>query len=214
MPPSSGGEAPGEITCGEAFAVLPFGNSTTIETLTYAAARRRADERLPAAVRRLDGGTGRTPQFSGLWVEFHCNGTVPVIDNVWLAPAGPAADAPRRSGPATPSASSPTTSCSRGGDGYTALTGGTDVLQTGDLLLDVLIEYIGDNSPDHGAPAGRAPGRSADPLAATGAMARHHLRHGPRRPVDADCLVQGHFLRSRFARHRAVAPHRSKEGHT
>ena len=34
-----------------------------------------------------------------------------------------------------------------GGDGYTALTGGTNVLQTGDLLLDVVIEYIKANSP-------------------------------------------------------------------
>ena len=34
-----------------------------------------------------------------------------------------------------------------GGDGYTALTGGTDVLQPGDALLDVVIDYIGANSP-------------------------------------------------------------------
>ena len=34
-----------------------------------------------------------------------------------------------------------------GGDGYTAFAGGTNVLQTGDLLLDVVIEYIGANSP-------------------------------------------------------------------
>ena len=34
-----------------------------------------------------------------------------------------------------------------GGDGYTALTGGTNVKQTGDLLLDVAIEYIKANSP-------------------------------------------------------------------
>ena len=34
-----------------------------------------------------------------------------------------------------------------GGDGYTALSGGTDVLQTGDLLLDVMIDNIKDNSP-------------------------------------------------------------------
>ena len=34
-----------------------------------------------------------------------------------------------------------------GGDGYTALAGGTDVLQRGDLLLDVFIEHIEANSP-------------------------------------------------------------------
>ena len=34
-----------------------------------------------------------------------------------------------------------------GGDGYTAFTQGTDVLQPGDALLDVAIEYITANSP-------------------------------------------------------------------
>jgi 2',3'-cyclic-nucleotide 2'-phosphodiesterase (5'-nucleotidase family)/predicted AlkP superfamily phosphohydrolase/phosphomutase len=143
---SEGGEQPGQITWGEAFAVLPFGNSTVIETLTY--------EQLVAALANgyrppcgdASGGTGRTPQFSGLWVEFHCNGTVPVIDNVWLAETGPR--------PTTPPLGAGDTIrivtndfMFGGGDGYTALSGGTDVLQTGDLLLDVLIEHIESNSP-------------------------------------------------------------------
>ena len=34
-----------------------------------------------------------------------------------------------------------------GGDGYTALAGGTDVLTPGDGLLEVTIEYITANSP-------------------------------------------------------------------
>ena len=34
-----------------------------------------------------------------------------------------------------------------GGDGYTAFKDGTSVKQTGDLLLDVVIEYIGAHSP-------------------------------------------------------------------
>ena len=34
-----------------------------------------------------------------------------------------------------------------GGDGYTALTGGTDVLQPGDGLLEITIEFITANSP-------------------------------------------------------------------
>ena len=48
---TAGGEAVGEITWGEAFAVLPFGNSTVIETVTYEQLRGRAGERLPPAVR-------------------------------------------------------------------------------------------------------------------------------------------------------------------
>jgi 2',3'-cyclic-nucleotide 2'-phosphodiesterase (5'-nucleotidase family) len=42
-----------------------------------------------------------------------------------------------------------------GGDGYTALSGGTDVLQTGELLLDVVIDYITANSPVSAAVEGR-----------------------------------------------------------
>ena len=137
---------PGEITWGEAFAVLPFGNATVIETLTY--------EQLVAALANgfrppcgdASGGTGRTPQYSGMWVEFHCNGTVPAIDNVWLAPPGPRpTTAPL--GPGSTVRIVTNDFMFGGGDGYTALSGGTNVLQTGDLLLDVLIEHIKANSP-------------------------------------------------------------------
>jgi 2',3'-cyclic-nucleotide 2'-phosphodiesterase (5'-nucleotidase family) len=34
-----------------------------------------------------------------------------------------------------------------GGDGYTALSGGTDVLQPGDDLLQVTIDYVAQHSP-------------------------------------------------------------------
>ena len=34
-----------------------------------------------------------------------------------------------------------------GGDGYTAFGQGTDVLQPGDALLDVAVDYITANSP-------------------------------------------------------------------
>ena len=154
---ATGGEQPGQITWGEAFAVLPFGNSTVIETLTY--------EQLVAALANgfrppcgdASGGTGRTPQYSGLWVEFHCNGIVPVIDNVWLAPPGPRpTTAPL--GPGSTVRIVTNDFMFGGGDGYTALSGGTNVLQTGDLLLDVLIDHIGGNSPVSPPPRGRRAG--------------------------------------------------------
>jgi 2',3'-cyclic-nucleotide 2'-phosphodiesterase (5'-nucleotidase family) len=152
-----GGEAPGQITWGEAFAVLPFGNSTVIETVTY--------EQLVAALANgfrppcgdSSGGTGRTPQYSGLWVEFSCNGTVPVINNVWLAPPGPRpTTAPL--GPGSSVRLVTNDFMFGGGDGYTALSGGTNVLQTGDLLLDVLIDHIEANSPVVAPPRGRRAG--------------------------------------------------------
>ena len=42
-----------------------------------------------------------------------------------------------------------------GGDGYTVLRQGTDVEQTGDLLLDVAIAYVEAHSPVSAAPEGR-----------------------------------------------------------
>jgi 2',3'-cyclic-nucleotide 2'-phosphodiesterase (5'-nucleotidase family) len=152
--PPSASEAPGEITWGEVFAVLPFGNRTVIATYT--------GEQLTAAFANgykppcgdVAGGTGRTPQIAGLYVEFHCNGLVPVIDLIAKAPDGPG-------GTLTPVGPTDTVRLVTndfmftGGDGYTALIDGTDVLQPGDGLMDITIEYIGANSPVAPAIEGR-----------------------------------------------------------
>lgn len=45
-----------------------------------------------------------------------------------------------------------------GGDGYTAFTLGTDVLQPGDALLDVTIDYITAHAPVAPVVAGRVVG--------------------------------------------------------
>ena len=144
-PPSDAGEQPGEITWGEAFAVLPFGNRTVILTLT--------GEQLEQSM--LNGvspvcdpliNTGRFPQVSGLKIDFHCEATTPVIDGIWKAPDGP-------TGTLTPVGPTDTVRfvtndfMFTGGDGYTAFAGGTDVLQPGDALLDVIVDHIKANSP-------------------------------------------------------------------
>ena len=144
--PPSAGELPNQITWGEAFAVLPFGNRTVIMTLTYAQLVAAFENGFKPPCGDVAGGTGRTPQYSGLKVQYHCNGTVPVIDTIWKSPQGPA-------GPLTVMGPADTVRIVTndfmltGGDGYTALMGGTDVLQPGDALLDVMIEYITANSP-------------------------------------------------------------------
>ena len=127
--------------------MLPFGNATVIETLTYAQLVAAFENGFRPPCGDSSGGTGRTPQFSGLKVAFHCNGTalVPVIDNVWLHRRGRGHDAPL--GPGSTVRIVTNDFMFTGGDGYTALSGGTDVLQTGDLLLDVMIDYIKANSP-------------------------------------------------------------------
>jgi 2',3'-cyclic-nucleotide 2'-phosphodiesterase (5'-nucleotidase family) len=83
---------------------------------------------------------------SGIKLAYHCSGTSVVIDGIWKAPDGP-------SGTLTPIGDSDTLRfvtndfMYTGGDGYTEFAKGTDVLQTGDLLLNVAIDYIGDHSP-------------------------------------------------------------------
>jgi 2',3'-cyclic-nucleotide 2'-phosphodiesterase (5'-nucleotidase family) len=143
--PPSAGEQPGEITWGEVFAVLPFGNRTVLLTLP--------GEQLEQAF--LNGfspvcdpaiATGRFPQVSGLRVTFSCNGTTPDVTGMWLAPTGP-------QGTLTPIGPTDTVRLVTndfmftGGDGYTVLAGGTDVAQPGDALLDIVVDYIGANSP-------------------------------------------------------------------
>ena len=143
--PPSAGELPCEITWGEMFAVLPFGNSTVIETLTGAQLKSALLNGL-SPVCNAAIATGRFPQISGLKVQFHCNGATPVIDGMWKAPDGPL-------GPLNPILDTDTVRLVTndfmfaGGDGYTILTEGTDLLYTDHSLLDVSIEYIAAQSP-------------------------------------------------------------------
>jgi 2',3'-cyclic-nucleotide 2'-phosphodiesterase (5'-nucleotidase family) len=145
--PPSAGEQPCEITWGEMFSVLPFGNRTVILTLTGAQLEQAfVNGFTPFCDPNFTGGTGRFPQVSGLKVTFACNGTTPAVTGMWKTPQG-------INGPATPIG--PTDSVRfvtndfmfTGGDGYTVFAQGTDVLQPGDDLLQVTIDYIAANSP-------------------------------------------------------------------
>ena len=145
--PPSAGEAPGEITWGEVFAVLPFGNRTTILTLTGDQLRAAfINGFTPFCQPGFAGGTGRFPQVSGLKVQFHCDGIVPVVDNMWKAPNGVGGTL-TPIGPADPVRIVTNDFMFGGGDGYTMFAGGTDVAQPGDDLLQVTIDYITANSP-------------------------------------------------------------------
>jgi 2',3'-cyclic-nucleotide 2'-phosphodiesterase (5'-nucleotidase family) len=151
--PPTAGEQPDEITWGEVFAVLPFGNRTVIETLTGA----QLTEAMLNGVSPVCNpaiATGRFPQVSGLKVDFHCNGTTPVIEGISKAPNGPG-------GTLTPVGATDTVRfvtndfMLTGGDGYTVFGAGTNVQQPGDALLDVAIEYITAHSPVAPAVEGR-----------------------------------------------------------
>jgi 2',3'-cyclic-nucleotide 2'-phosphodiesterase (5'-nucleotidase family) len=148
MTPPSAGEQPGEITWGEMFSVLPFGNRTVIETLTGTQlAAAFTNGFLPSCNPAFAGGTGRFPQVAGIRVTYTCDAALlPVITGMWKTPSG-------IGGPETPIAPTDTIRIVTndfmftGGDGYTALTGGTNVLQPGDDLLQVAIDYVAAHSP-------------------------------------------------------------------
>jgi len=143
--PPSAGEQPKEITWGEVFAVLPFGNRTVLLTLTGA----QLEEAMLngfSPVCNPAVATGRFPQVSGLKLTFHCDGLNPVVDGMWKAPSGPG-------GSLTPISATDTVRfvtndfMLTGGDGYTVFGNGTNVQQPGDALLDVTNEYIAAHSP-------------------------------------------------------------------
>ena len=147
MSPPAAGEQPGEITWGEMFSVLPFGNRTVILTLTGAQLEQGfLNGFAPKCDPGFAGGTGRFPQISGLKVTMTCNGTTPVVTGMWKTPQG-------INGPATPIGPTDTVRIVTndfmygGGDGYTAFTQGTNVIQPGDDLLQVAIDYVAANSP-------------------------------------------------------------------
>ena len=145
--PPSAGEQPCEITWGEMFAVLPFGNRTVIERLTGAQLEAAfLNGFIPFCDSIFPGGTGGFPQISGLKVQFSCSGTTPVITGMWKAPDGPG-------GTLTPIGPTDTVRIVTndfmftGGDGYTILSSGTNVLYPGDALLDLSVDYVTANSP-------------------------------------------------------------------
>ncbi len=143
--PPSAGEQNCQITWGEMFSVLPFGNRTVILTLT-GAQMEQAFLNGFSPFCNVAIATGRFPQISGLKATFTCNGTTPVVTGMWKTPQG-------ISGPQTPIG--PTDSVRfvtndfmyTGGDGYTVFAQGTNVLQPGDDLLQVAVDYVAANSP-------------------------------------------------------------------
>ena len=143
--PPSAGEQPGEITWGEAFAVLPFGNRTVILTLTGAQLTEALLNGFSPVCDPLIA-TGRFPQVAGLKLEFRCDGTTPVVESISKAPDGP-------TGPLTPVGPTDTVRfvtndfMFTGGDGYAIFADGTDVLQPGDGLLEIAVDYIAANTP-------------------------------------------------------------------
>jgi 2',3'-cyclic-nucleotide 2'-phosphodiesterase (5'-nucleotidase family) len=154
--PPSAGEQPCEITWGEMFSVLPFGNRTVIATYTGAQLEQAFLNGF-SPVCNSAIATGRFPQVSGLRLTFTCNDTTPVVTGMWKTPDG-------IGGQQTPIGPADTVRLVfndfmfTGGDGYTALAGGTDVQQPGDDLLQVAVDDVTANSPVDPVVQGRITG--------------------------------------------------------
>jgi 2',3'-cyclic-nucleotide 2'-phosphodiesterase (5'-nucleotidase family) len=144
VPPSTG-EQPCEITWGEMFAVLPFGNRTVLLTLPYDVLHAALiNATSPACNPAI--ATGRFPQVAGFRFEFTCNGTAPEILGIWKTPEGMA-------GPHIPFGPGDSMRVVTldfmytGGDGFTMFTLGLNPGFPGDDLLEVTNDYIRQNSP-------------------------------------------------------------------
>ena len=161
--PPSAGEAACEITWGEMFAVLPFGNRTVIETFTGAQLEQAFLNGF-SPVCNTAIATGRFPQISGLKVDLrlqrHHPGGHRHVEDARRESAGPATPI----GPADTVRLVTNDFMFGGGDGYTVLGQGTDVAPAGRRPAP------GRDRLRHGELAGRS-GRGRPDRQAVGAAA-------------------------------------------
>jgi 2',3'-cyclic-nucleotide 2'-phosphodiesterase (5'-nucleotidase family) len=143
--PPSAGEAVCEITWGEVFAVLPFGNRTVIFTASYDILHNAFYNGFrPACDSAFTGGTGRFPQVAGLRVEYSCSGNLPSNIKIWRTPEG-MPETPFMPGDSVRMVTNDF--MYTGGDGYTMFMAGLNPAFPGDDLMELTVEYIGLNSP-------------------------------------------------------------------
>jgi 5'-nucleotidase len=135
---SSGGEAPGEVTYGEAFTVQPFGNSLVTKTMTGAMIRSLLEQQFPGC-----GGqtVQRTLQISSTFSHEQ--------DPAATTCAGRIGDMWVNGTPVAPGDSFRVTMnnfLATGGDGFTVFNQGTNALG-GAQDIDALVAYFGANEP-------------------------------------------------------------------
>jgi 5'-nucleotidase len=130
---SPGGEAPGQVTYGEAFTVQPFNNLVVTQTFTGAQIKDVLEQQFPIINNAL---TLRILQVS--------NGFTYTYDST--APAGSRISNIRLNGVAIdPAATYRVTTndfLANGGDGFTALTAGTNRVTAPGFDVDALIAYL------------------------------------------------------------------------
>ena len=135
---SSGPEADGEVTYGEAFSVQPFGNSLVTMTLTGA----QIDALLEQQFDNPSPGSNRILQVSeGFTYEWSASATTGnKVDPTTIKINGVTVD------PAAGYRVTVNSFLAAGGDNFSVLVEGTDRLG-GEVDLDALVTYFGANSP-------------------------------------------------------------------
>jgi 5'-nucleotidase len=142
----SGGEAPGEVTFGEAFAVQPFGNSLVTMTLTGA----QIDTLLEQQFDNPSAGQSRILQVSNGFT-YTWNAAAPTgskVDPSTIQIGGVTVD------PAASYRVTVNSFLADGGDNFSVLAQGTDRLG-GDVDTDAMVDYFAANSPVAPGPQNR-----------------------------------------------------------
>jgi 5'-nucleotidase len=135
---SSGGEAPGEVTYGEAFTVQPFGNSLVTKTMTGAMIRSLLEQQFPGCSGQT---TKRILQISSTFSYEQDPAAATCasrIGDMWV-----------NGSPVAPGDSFRVTMnnfLATGGDGFTVFNQGTNALG-GAQDIDALVAYFGANQP-------------------------------------------------------------------
>jgi 5'-nucleotidase len=145
---SAGGEAPGQVTFGECFAVQPFNNLVVTQTLTGAQIKDTLEQQFP--------GTQTPPQTSTRILQVSKGFTYSLNSS---APAGSRISNLALNGvPIDPAATYRVTTndfLANGGDGFTTLTGGTDRVTAPAFDVDALVAHLAANSPVSPPPLNR-----------------------------------------------------------
>jgi len=140
----SGGEALGEVTFAEAFAVQPFSNSLVTMTLTGAQLKAVLEQQATAG----SDGSGRMLQISHS-LTYSWSVSAPQGSKVSEIKINDVAIDPAASYRVTVN-----NFLAGGGDGFTTLTAGTDML-TGMIDLDAFVDYLTTHSPVAPGPQNR-----------------------------------------------------------
>ncbi|HEU5107141.1 MAG TPA: bifunctional metallophosphatase/5'-nucleotidase [Micromonosporaceae bacterium] len=143
---SPGGEAPGQVTYGEAFTVQPFNNLVVTQTLTGAQLKEVLEQQFPG----FGGQTTQRILQPSAGFAYSYNTTLP---------AGERVSAMTLNGtPIDPAATYRVTTndfLANGGDGFTRLTAGTDRATAPGFDVDALIAYLSGPTPVGPGPANR-----------------------------------------------------------